>query len=133
MIHLNFDYSKDPSYLGLREFNRNSLTLGPEGLICIEDELFPYPEISIKIQNNKLVFQVESGEYYIKHNGKRSRLPIVASIGDKIEIENFKITVVNFKNLKYTSYRNFTSQALQETQSKPELMKLISRLTSFLD
>lgn len=133
MIHLNFEFSKDPNYLGAREINQNSITMGPKGIIFIEKEHFPYPEIKIKIQENKLIFSVSSGEHYIQHNGKRSRLPIVTNIGDKIEFKNFRISIINFKKIKYTSYRNFTNQALENTQKNPRLMNLISKLTNLLD
>ncbi len=133
MICLNFDHAKNQDYLGLREINRNSITMGPTGNLFIEEEVFPYPQIKIKIQEGKLIFQCDSEEHYVIHNGKRSRLPLVTNKGDKIDFGAFRITVVDFENIKYNSYRNFTNQALEDTQKNPLLIKLVSQLTSYLD
>ena len=133
MICLNFEHAKNPNYLGPRVINRNSITMGPNGNIYVEADIFPCTEIKIKIQNDKLIFEPESGTHYLNHNGKRTKLPIVASIGDKIEFDSFRIAVQDFKKVKYTSYRNFTNQALEDTKDNPQLMKLVSQLTSFLD
>ncbi len=133
MISLNFEHAKDPNYLGLREINRNSITMGPEGMIFIEKDFFPYPQIHIKIKEGKLLFQIDRGDHYLIHNGKRSKLPVVVDKGDRIEMEHFRFQIIDFENIKYTSYRNFTSQVLEETQNKPELINLVSQLTSYLD